>query len=140
MRYSPDREDSSALESVVERPGGFCWPSEINTSKIDFLSRNISYLLNLVDAHRWLALIHPHQLIWIIQSPPHLSDNLHPGLFGHIDDLIVSFLRICIRILFEYQMRDTPCFEQFDEHRLRGFSNDKELGFGIQLGDRGGEI
>ena len=118
----------------------FAGLARFNTSVMDFLSRNISHILNLGDAHRWLAVIHPHQFIRIIQSPPHLRDHLHPGLFGHIDDLIVSLLRICIRILFEHQMRDTPCFEQLDEHRLRSFSNDKEFGFGIQLGNRGGEI
>ena len=95
---------------------------------------------DLRDAHRGLSTILLHQPIRIIQCPPGTNYHFHSSLSGQLYHLRIPISPVRICILFEHQMGDMPGLEQLRKERLRCFSNDKELGFGVELGDGGREV
>ena len=84
-------------------------------------------MLHLSDTHSRFPSIGLDQLVRIIQRPAELDNYLHPCVFRLSDNTFVSFSRICIRILFEDEMRDVPGLEQLYKQRLRRFPKDQEF-------------
>lgn len=91
--------------------------------------------LYLRHAHCGLPLILFDQFVRVVQGPSELGNHLHAGLFCDLHDGLISFSGIGIRVFFEDQMRNAPFFEELWEQSLWSFSDEKQLGLGIQLGN-----
>lgn len=73
--------------------------------------------------------------IAVPERPAWLDDDLDTGLRGGLCDGLVAGAGVCVRVLFEDEMRGLPGFEEFGEQSLRTFSQDEQFGLFVELCD-----